>query len=76
MDRALSSYAFNVYGDDAQLYNGIHDLETECERLQGVIQAVDDFLNSRACWGYPICHHATCIVDDPSPAVPGGEDSQ
>lgn len=26
--RELSSYAFNVYGGDAKLYNGIHDLET------------------------------------------------
>lgn len=25
----LSSYAFNNYGSDAELYNGIHDLETQ-----------------------------------------------
>jgi hypothetical protein len=60
MDRTLSTYAFNAYGHDAQLYNGIHDLETECERLQGVIQAVDDFLNSRACWSE--CAMITRIV--------------
>ncbi len=28
MNRELSSYAFNKYGSDAYLYNGIHDLET------------------------------------------------
>ena len=28
-DRELSTYAFTKYGDDAKLYNGIHDLESE-----------------------------------------------
>ena len=38
----LSSYAFNLYGDDAKLYNGVHDMEAqlssqraEIERLRG-----------------------------------------
>lgn len=34
MNRELSSYAFNTYGHDAKLYNGIHDLETENARLK------------------------------------------
>jgi hypothetical protein len=28
-DRELSTYAFTKYGDDAKLWNGIHDLESE-----------------------------------------------
>jgi hypothetical protein len=37
VDRNLSTYAFNIYADDARLYNGIHDLETalaECEKVK------------------------------------------
>jgi hypothetical protein len=32
----LSCYAFNVYGHDAKLYNGVHDLETEVELFRAL----------------------------------------
>jgi len=32
-DRELSAYAFTKYGNDAKLYNGIHDLETRLMAL-------------------------------------------
>lgn len=32
----LSSYAFNNYGGDAKLYNGIHDLESDLEAMRSV----------------------------------------
>lgn len=39
MNHDLSFYAFNQYGGDAKLYNGIFDLEEEVERLQKAIAA-------------------------------------
>jgi hypothetical protein len=32
-ERSLSSYAFNTYGNDAKLYNGIFDLETAAQAV-------------------------------------------
>lgn len=40
--RDLSSYAFNTYGSDAKLYNGIHDLETLVALLQDALQTLAD----------------------------------
>lgn len=35
---SLSSYAFNNYGSDAALYNGIADLEAVSKALAGALQ--------------------------------------
>lgn len=43
ISRRLSSRAFNQHGDDAELYNGIHDLETACLALLEYITALDSY---------------------------------
>lgn len=37
MNRDLSTYALKAYGEDAQLHYGIHDLETEIQRLRDAL---------------------------------------
>lgn len=39
--REWSSYAFNEYGGDAKLYNGIHDLETDLSTLRSRLEAAE-----------------------------------
>lgn len=47
--RDLSSYAFNKCGDDARIYNGIYDLETEVARLRArVIQLETNAVDAHA----------------------------
>ena len=43
----LSEYAFNTYGQDAKLYNGIHDLEERNVELAGRV-AILSILATRA----------------------------
>ncbi len=40
----LSSYAFNAHGNDARLYNGIHDLERELPEARARIEKLRVYL--------------------------------
>lgn len=40
-DDSLASYAFQQYGDDARLYNGVHALEAENGKLRALVAELE-----------------------------------
>lgn len=81
---SLSSYAFNEYGHDAKLYNGIHDLEQQnaalCAALKGVIDAACSLM-CPSTWKTadgppphsPQCLAAHAALAQPAPAENSGD---
>jgi hypothetical protein len=49
MNRELSTYAFRYYGNNALIYNGIHDLETMLEDAEQRL-GIADFNESEERW--------------------------